>query len=327
MTVAIVVIALVFSTIISDNNVSNLENNELTHEQKWGIYILDLETLQTELIYSSENIISRIRLNNAGDELIFSQDFDNETEFVVEGSPIKILEEICSISVNGDDFRRITNDNLWDLVPNWSFDDSAIFFLSFRETLDIFSMDANGKNIIKVYDSGFHDSDLHTSSGKLVFTRNSRIWMMNEDGTGVTQVTDPPRAGEWGDAVLPFGDYDPNLNPDGNKIVFERLDNDETTHGNYNLYIINMDGSGETAITDTGYTQGLPIWSHSGKQIVFAVGAIGNKGKYDIYITNSDGTENRSIIPDYFPADFLCHHPIFSKDDTKIIFIGEWYSD
>jgi len=177
------------------------------------------------------------------------------------------------------------------------------------------------------YDSGFHDSDLHCSDGKLAFTRNSQIWMMDEGGTDLAQVTDPPRAGEWGNAVLPFGDYDPNLSPDGNRIVFERLVNDETTHGNYNIYLINVYGTEETAITDTGYSQGLPIWSHSGEQIVFAVGAIGNEGKYDIYLMNSDGSENRNITPEYFPADFLCHHPIFSKDDSKLFFVGEWYSD
>jgi len=42
---------------------------------------------------------------------------------------------------------------------------------------------------------------------------------------------------------------------------------------------------------------------------------------------NSDGSENRNITPDYFPADFLCHDPIFSKDGTKIFFVGKWYPD
>ena len=110
-------------------------------------------------------------------------------------------------------------------------------------------MDADGGNIHEVYDSGDHDSDLHCSGGKLAFTRDSQIWIMNEDGTGAAQVTDPPRADEWGDAVLPFGDYDPNLSSDGSRIVFERMVDDATTHGNYNLYVINTDGSGETAVT------------------------------------------------------------------------------
>jgi Tol biopolymer transport system component len=60
---------------------------------------------------------------------------------------------------------------------------------------------------------------------------------------------------------------------------------------------------------------------------VFAVCAVGNEGKYDIYFMDSEGSENRNITPEYFPAEFLCHHPIFSKDDTKIFFVGEWYSD
>jgi len=325
--VVIVVVALVFVTSIMNNNSSSLENKELVHEKKWGIYVLDLENGDTELVYSSADTISRIRLNNAGDRMVFSQKVDNGKECVVEGSPVNLCEEICSIRVDGEGFMRHTDNDLWDLIPNWSADDSKIVFLSFRETLDIFMMNADGGNIVEVYDSGFHDSDLHCSDGKLVFTRNSQIWMMNEDGTGLVQITDPSRAGEWGDAVLPFGDYDPNLSPDGNMIVFERLVNDETSHGNYNIYVINVDGTEETAITDTGYTQGIPVWSHSGKQIVYIVGAIGNEGKYDIYLMNSDGSENRNITPDYFPADFLCHDPIFSKDGTKIFFVGEWYSD
>ena len=321
------VATLVFATFIIKNASLLSGIKEVPHEGKWGIYALDLETEKTELVYSSANRISRVRLNNAGDKLVFYQQIDNGSECVVEESSINLCEEICSIRVDGEDFRRLTNNDLGDLVPCWSADDSQIFFLSFRETLDIFMMDADGGNIVEVYDSGFHDSDLHCSDGKIVFTRNSQIWMIDEDGTEATQVTDPPRAGEWGNAVLPFGDYDPNLSHDGNRIVFERLVDDETTHGNYNIYVINLDGSGETAITDTGYTQGLPVWSNSGERIVYLVGAIGNEGKYDIYIMNSDGSENRNIIPEYFLADFLCHDPIFSKDDSKIFFIGEWYSD
>jgi Tol biopolymer transport system component len=325
--IVILAAALVFAILVMNYGSILSGDKELPHEDKWGIYVLDLKTEKTELLYSSANKISRILLNNAGDQLVFYQQIDNGSECVVEGSPINICEEICSIRVDGDDFRRLTDNEFWDLVPCWSDDDSQIAFLSFRETLDIFMMDADGSNIREVYDSGFHDSDLHYSNGKLVFTRNSQIWIIDEDGTNLAQVTDPPRAGDWGNAVLPFGDYDPNLSPDGNRIVFERLVDDETSHGNYNIYLINLDGSGETAITDTGYTQGLPVWSNSGERIVYLVGAIGNEGKYDIYLMNSDGSENRNITPEYFPADFLCHDPIFSKDDSKIFFIGEWYSD
>jgi len=324
--IVILVAALVFAASITKNNSFISGDKEVPHEGKWGIYVLDLETEKTELVYSSANKFSRVRLNNAGDRLVFYQQIGNGSECVVEGSPINLCEEICSIRVDGENYRRLTDNEYWDLVPCWSSDDSQIAFLSFRETLDIFIMDADGSNIREVYDSGVHDSDLHCSDSKIAFTRDSQIWIIDEDGTNLAQVTDPPRAGEWGNAVLPFGDYDPNLSPDGNRIVFERLVDDETSHGNYNIYVINLDGSGETAITDTGYTQGLPVWSHSGERIVYLLGAMGNEGKYDIYLMNSDGSENRNITPEYFLADFLCHDPIFSKDDSKIFFTGEWYS-
>jgi len=70
---------------------------------------------------------------------------------------------------------------------------------------------------------------------------------------------------------------------------------------------------------------GLTSWSYSGDKIVFIVAAIDDLGKYDIYIMNSDGTNNRDITPDYFPNDFLCHSAVFSNDDSAIYFVGEWW--
>ena len=102
----------------------------LPYEGKWGIYALDLKNEETELLYSSANRISRIRLNNAGDQLVFYQQIDhNDSECVVEGTPINLCEEICTIRVDGDDFRRLTDNNLWDLVPSWSAD--VCFFFDY----------------------------------------------------------------------------------------------------------------------------------------------------------------------------------------------------
>ncbi len=51
-----------------------LENKELIQENKYGIYALDLENQETELIYSLDHKISKIRLNNVGDKLVFAMD-------------------------------------------------------------------------------------------------------------------------------------------------------------------------------------------------------------------------------------------------------------
>ena len=64
---------LVFATFIIKNTSFLSGDREVLHEDKWGIYYLDLQTEKTELLYSSANKLSRIRLNNAGDKLVFYQ--------------------------------------------------------------------------------------------------------------------------------------------------------------------------------------------------------------------------------------------------------------
>lgn len=230
------------------------------------------------------------------------------------------------IGVDGTNFQRLTDNDFWDLYPVWSPGDSQIAFLSFREQdLDIYVMRSNGDSVRKLYDSGFHDADPSWGNERIAFTRNSQIWTIRDDGTDPVRLTDPPRAGEWGNANLPFGDYDPRWSPDGTKIVFERLEYDSSIHGNYNIFVINPDGSGETRLTDSGYSQGLANWSRAGDRIVYIVAAIGTNGKYDLYMMNADGTNNRNITPGYFPANFLCQAAMFSADDSKIFFTGEWW--
>jgi len=108
-------------------------------------------------------------------------------------------------------------------------------------------------------------------------------------------------------------------------VVFERLVSDESPHGNYDLFVVDLTTLEERRLTTTGFSQGLPSWSHSGDQLVYVVSAIEQAGQYDLYIMNADGTDSHSITPDFFPAQFLCHWAIFSGDDAGVYFIGEWW--
>jgi TolB protein len=293
------------------------EHKVVPHEYKWGIYSLDLTTEEVELVYGSPDQISQLSLNNTGDTFAFTQQFDGDTN---------AHEEICTIRVDGSHFRRLTRNGFLDTYPAWSPDGSRLAYLSFpEEDLDIYVMQSDGTDNTKLYDSGSHDADIHWVGDSIAFTAFSRIWVINDDGTRPAQVTEPPRAGQWGNANLPFGDYDPRISPDGQKIVFERLEADDSPHGNYNIFLINVDGSGEVRLTTSGYSQGFASWSRSGDMMVYIVAAVDNEGKYDIYQMNSDGTNNRNITPDYFPEAFLCNTPVFSADDQKVFFVGEWW--
>jgi Tol biopolymer transport system component len=242
----------------------------------WGIYSLDLTTGAVELIYSSASEIGFLNLNKAGDTLVFSQQF---------GGDANENEEICTVKIDDGELTRITDNNLMDIYPVWSPDGAQLAFLSWRDKdLDIYVMDSDGSNQRRLYDSGSHDADIDWVGHNIVFTSRSQIWIMQDDGTAPVQITDPPDAGIWGNANLPFGDYDPRLSPDGRKIVFERLEDDASPHGNYNMFVVNADGSSETRLTDSGYSQGIASWSHSKTRLAFVVAAIGSEGKYDIYI-------------------------------------------
>ncbi|MFH0737919.1 MAG: hypothetical protein V1827_04900 [Candidatus Micrarchaeota archaeon] len=289
------------------------------HEGKWGIYELELASEDVRLVYSTDDEIqaSALRLDGDGTMLVFSQKADGGGD---EES------EIYSIMTDGGGPKRLTDNGFWDIYPVWSPDGKRIAFLSKRDgDLDLYVMDADGGNQALLYDSGDNDADIDWAGDSVAFTSGFRIWTINDDGTSPVQVTNPADAGRWGVANLPIGDYDPRFSFDGEKIAFERLEDPETAHGSYNLFVVDADGTGEARLTDNGHAQGLASWSHSGSKLVYVVAAIGNEGKYDIHMINADGSGNRDITPGYFPPGFLCHSPIFSKDDSRILFIGQWW--
>ncbi len=286
-------------------------------EERWGIYRLGMDSQITDLIYSSPIEIAGLRVNSRGDRFVFSQKVGTDNN----------SEEIFTLGTDGKDLQRITKNDFWDLYPVWSPDGTKIAFLSQRSsTLGIYSMEANGSNVEALYDSIDNEADIDWRGDQIVFTRNSNLWIMQSDGSDARQITHSAAAGTWGKANLPFGDYDPRLSPDGSKIVFERLVNDQSPNGNYDFFRLDTSNFNEIQLTHSGYSQGLAGWSNSGDRIVYIVAAIDDIGQYDLYLMNADGTGNHNITPQNFPPQFLCHWAIFSKDESGIYFIGEWWA-
>jgi Tol biopolymer transport system component len=290
------------------------------HDKRYGIYSLDPTTAAVELIYSSENSIHRVHANPAGTRLVFREDF---------GDDVFRDSEICLVNTDGTGYQRVTSNAWLDTYPSWSPDGTKIIFLSWPDypsnTLDVFLMDSDGSNVVELYDSGFHDGDCSWTGSQIVFTRESQIWIMDDDGSDARQVTDYPLAGQQGNAVLPFGDYDPRLDPSGTIICFDRMVDDQSPSGNYDFYTIGIDGTGETAITNTGWQQFMAEWSHAGDRLLFTVAAMGGGGIYDMYTMRPDGSDRSDITPGDWPPEFLCSHGVFSHDDSRIYFVGEWW--
>ncbi len=84
-------------------------------------------------------------------------------------------------------------------------------------------------------------------------------------------------------ADLPGINFWPRWSPDGRQIVFTSINREAHT---LTLYIVNADGTGLRAITDSTMRPETPAWSPDGRWIAFQMNRAGNT---DIYLTRPDG--------------------------------------
>jgi Tol biopolymer transport system component len=150
--------------------------------------------------------------------------------------------------------------------------------------LDLYSMDADGKNIKRLttdlgYDGGaFFSSDnkqiiyraYHPKTPEQIARYKQKLienlieptvfelWTMNADGTNKRQIT------RFGAAS-----FAPFFHPDGKRVIFSS--NLENPKGrNFDLYLVNLDGTNLERITYGEQFDGFPMFSPDGKKLVFA---------------------------------------------------------
>jgi len=122
--------------------------------------------------------------------------------------------------------------------------------------------------------------------GKITFQSNRNgnfdIFVMNADGSNVTQLTSNP-----------FDEYLPLFSPDGSRIVFARCG------FICQVVVINADGSGERVVTDDGFPG---AWSPDGNRI--ALGGAAGTGIEGIYVVNADGSGLVRVLDPDFITDW-----------------------
>ena len=103
-----------------------------------------------------------------------------------------------------------------------------------------------------------------------------------------------------------------SFSPDGKKIVFSSL-----RHKSSDVYIVNVDGSDLTQLTNTKCWEVHPSFTPDGKSILF----VSDKDSYvgEPYLIDIDGSNYRRLVPDRSGVADACYSP----DGTHVAFTAQ----
>src|SRR5881394_531409 len=165
--------------------------------------------------------------------------------------------------------------------------------------------DLDGEHLQSPVRAAFTTSESALSVQRIAFFGPRAIYVMNTDGSGTQKLID-------GESSTTFSVTHPAWSPDGSKIAFAA-----TRNGNWDIYVMNADGSNVTRLTTDPANDVAPDWSRDGKQIVFT--STRGEGWRDIYVMNVDGTNVKRLTSD--PASD--NNPVWSPDGSKIAFSSD----
>jgi Tol biopolymer transport system component len=224
------------------------------------------------------------------------------------------VEDIYVVDANGGNLQQVTSDPASDFDPSWSPDGAR---LAYR-----------------------HQTGQDPTS---------EIWVIGRDGQGARDLSESPDSADWGPSWSPDGKWIawnsqqggaagfqlalvapdgsdlhlvpvdrwveyPAWSPDGTKIAFmSQQPNASGNDPNYDVFVVRVDGSGLTQLTDEPGEDGFPTWSPDGSLIAFsstrddcsnstAADCLrsGDIGPYHtLYVMKPDGSDVRRISAEF----------------------------
>ena len=115
---------------------------------------------------------------------------------------------------------------------------------------------------------------------------------------------------------LTFAAYDdsaPVWSPDGTKIAFQSFRNGV----NYQIYVMNADGSGQVNISNSTANDTQPSWSPDGSKIAFASDR-DQAGFPSVYVMSANGSNQTRLTSS--GTGFLDQQPAWSPDGMQLAF-------
>jgi Tol biopolymer transport system component len=220
------------------------------------------------------------------------------------------------VNPDGTQVRRLTSEKV-DTSPAWSPDGSKIAFVRgfWDPDAGIYVMHADGSDLHRITDGGWGDDQPEIGPAwspdgtRIAFAeegRNTDIYTISPDGTGLARLTDAP--------VM---EYQPAWSPDASRIAF--VGYDMAAGGNppssVRLYVMNADGTGVTELGPENVDG--PSWSPDGSEIAYADTESGS-----IMAIRPDGSGQRRIVDvaELVGGVHLVFGIAWSPDGTKLAF-------
>jgi Tol biopolymer transport system component/LysM repeat protein len=171
-----------------------------------------------------------------------------------------------------------------DGLPTWAPDGFSFAFASRREgdrVPRIYRGDQLGQNDYSIGFQGEYPSTF--PDGRLIVkgclpTGDCGLYIIGANGGGETKIS-----GETADTA-------PAVSPDGSKIAFMSSARGAT---NWEIWVMNADGSNPQRLTDNGSNDGLPTWSPDGQSIAFVSD---QGGVWAVWAMNPDGSNQRKLF-------------------------------
>ena len=169
------------------------------------------------------------------------------------------------------------------------------------ENRDIWLMDRDGSNQVNITNKpgGYYNLDFSPDGKWIAFENLKDIYVISSNGACLRNLTSIPS--------LPSSAGSHHFSPDGSRILFQ-----SSKDGNLEVFVVNIDGSDLTNLTNNPAHDRVARWSPDGTQISF----VRSNG---IYIMDSDGSNQRSIYTGN-PMNPI-HIPEWSFDGNQIAFI------
>ena len=219
-------------------------------------------------------------------------------KFAYALSPPNGTPDIYVVDAEGGEPIQLTDDWRWNRWPVWSPDGN---FLAFIAGGRLAVMDADGKNRRHIADGTFRPG-WSPDGRQIAVMRGFSIWIFDVETREGREIP-KTRVG-----------MSPTWSPDGAQIAFR---SDIRHEGNWDIYLIDIDGQNLKRLTTNRGDDHYPGWSPDGTEIAFSSD---RSGQSQIYVMNMIG---RKKIRQLTGLPFSGQGPVWSPAGNQIAFGGQ----